>query len=422
MKKNNFLACLLGIICGFIFSIPWILIYALFGLSVGYLSILIVFGIIIGYKLINKDIYNNCKTKAYLITSACFIALFNVLIIIPALTIASVKGINLISNLFDFEKTLSMSNLVEYYKSGAYIESAIINSILSVAMVLIPAILLPMDFKKSKDELSDGDKFKSNVEEIFKKYNAFDKETAVDKKIIKDEIKNINISNLKKAFYVDMLKGPKIKSTKGKWCYNLNKKKNLKLGFYFTFLALILFASIWNIFMVTFDVNKKIEDKLKLELKESTKNKEYILGDKISIMMPDCMKYYEDKYDNETTEYYYYQYISENTLKSDIEAIQLYYYPNYELSDNYDLFKNNLKESFNDYDIIDETDKVINNRKSIYYKLDKYDNNRITNVYFIPYDEYMFELYVYINKENSNENNQKISDDIASSIKIINQE
>ena len=58
-----------GILGGLIFSIPWLLVYVFLNLSVGYLDCLIVFGIVLGYKLVNKDIYNDTKTRIYLIIS-----------------------------------------------------------------------------------------------------------------------------------------------------------------------------------------------------------------------------------------------------------------------------------------------------------------------------------------------------------------
>ena len=83
--KNKFLSCLIGILFGFLFSVPWVLAYVFFEVSIAYLSILTVFGIILGYKIIEKAIYNCKQTKMYLIISSLLIIAFDVLLIAPML-------------------------------------------------------------------------------------------------------------------------------------------------------------------------------------------------------------------------------------------------------------------------------------------------------------------------------------------------
>ena len=65
--KKIFLGYFIGILFGLLFSIPWVLFYSFAELSISYLSILIVLGIILIYKIIKKNIYNNKRTKLYLI-------------------------------------------------------------------------------------------------------------------------------------------------------------------------------------------------------------------------------------------------------------------------------------------------------------------------------------------------------------------
>ncbi len=201
------------------FSVPWVLCYSFLNLSIGYLAILIVIGIILGFKIIAKEIYGTPLVKAYLILSSLLIIVLDVVIVMPLLIMLKNQG------------AITMESLFVVYGSKSMFYAFLIDLSLAVTMVLIPAILLPIDFKKEEGKLNRGEEFYNQVLAIFEKHGALSAETAVDKKIIKDEINTINIGKIKRFFYTDLLKGPRIKTIKGEWYFN-KKDQNFKYGIF----------------------------------------------------------------------------------------------------------------------------------------------------------------------------------------------
>ena len=123
---------IIGILGGMMFSLPWLLVSTYFNISFGYLSFLIVIGIILGYKIVNKDIYNDIKTRSYLALSSILIALLNLLLIIPLIVMLK----NGIYNVKEFFKLL--------YSSKQYINSLLLNITVTFCMTLIPALLISL--------------------------------------------------------------------------------------------------------------------------------------------------------------------------------------------------------------------------------------------------------------------------------------
>ena len=411
MKKNKLLSYIVGILFGILFSIPWVLVYTFLKLSIGYLTILIVLGLIIGYKIIEKNIYNTKKTKLYLVLSSLFIILINVLLIMPMLIQILAQG------------TVTANFLRELYSTKSMIIAFLIDLTLAIIMVLIPALVLPIDFKLDENHKSEGEEFLDKVEKVFEKYNAFSKETAVNKKIIKEELNKIELNGFKKFWYTDFLKGLRIKSTKGKW-YFKKKNNNFKFGLLLSILLLIVFANVWNLVFLTVgkDVKDNVINDVKEELKEKTKNIEYNISNKIKIKMPECMTYYEDEFDDSNGfDIYYYQYVSSNTSKSDLEAIQIYFYDNYNINDyygDYDTFKNEINNTMNEYEIIETGNIKFNNYTGFYNVYNKMDQTRTTIGYYIPINNGLIQIYAYLNKDNYNLESKTLSDNIAKSLMI----
>ena len=408
MKKSKFLSYIVGILFGILFSIPWVLVYTFLRLSIGYLTILIVLGLIIGYKIIEKNIYNNKETKTYLVVSSLLIILLNVLLVMPIL----IQFLN--------QGTVTINFLSELYSTKSMIIAFAFDIFLAIVMVLIPALLLPIDFKLDENHKSESEEFLETIENIFKKHNALSKETAVDKKIIKEEFNKIELNSFKKFWYIDFLKGLRIKSTKGKW-YFKKKDGSFKFGLILSILILIVFANIWNLVFYTVgaDLKENVISNVKEELKEKTKNIEYNISDKIKITMPDCMTYYEDEYDDSNGfDIYYYQYVSNNTSKSDLEAIQIYYYDNYNINDYYNDFENEIYEAMSQYEITEKGTIDYNEYSNLYFIFNKMDTTRITIGYYIPVNNGLIQIYSYLNKDTFNNDSKLLIDNIVKSLKI----
>lgn len=402
-----------GVLGGLIFSIPWLLVYVFFNLSVGYLSFLTVLGIILGYKLINKNIYNDKKTRIYLLISSAIVVLLNELLFIPIL--ATLK----------YDWSFSLKTFQFLYTSKEFLTAMCIDTIAALIMILIPSLLFPMDFKKKDINQSESVFFVQEVKKIFEKYNSFSKETAIDKKIIKSEIENIGLSKFKKLIYTDIMKGFFIRSKKGKWYFKNKKIKNPRLGLIISISFIIIFTSCWNLGMLGvkfFKEDYNIYNNSSGQVSEKSKLKDYKINDVFTIQMPDCMKLYTKDYSNDNVETYYYQYVSQNVYKSNIEVIEMYYHPNYNINDNYEQFKSFFKDSLSKYEILAQEDKIIKDNKIMYFKLNNYGNNlnRFVNTYFVPFSNDLLEIHIHINRDNYNVNDDKESDKIIESINKIN--
>ena len=407
-KKNNILGYITGIILGFVFSIPWLLCYSVFNLSVAYFSFLIVIGIILGYKLINKKIYNNKNTKIYLVLSSVLIIMLNIWLFMPLIIINK------------YDKNIPFISIYSY---DSLMKGLIIDSIIAAIMVVIPSLLLPIDFKRNANKKSESKEFLEKVEKVFEKHNAFSKENAYDKRVIKEELNKIDISPLKRLFYIDIIKGFKIKSSKGKRYYK-KTKKDFKIGALLVICILIIFTGLCNIILSLISINGTLnidKNNYKINTLEKSGLRKFNINDKLVLQMPDCMKYYKDEY-NENQKRYYYQYISRNVDKSDIEVVELYYYESFDNNNINEKFYENIKKSLEKYGIKNEEVKTINDKNINYYKLENLDETRYVNAYYIPFDNKIVEAYIYINKNKYDEKDDNTSDEIIKSLKLYNEE
>lgn len=393
-----------GILGGLLFSIPWLLVYVFFNLSVGYLDCLIVLGIVLGYKLVNKEIYNDTKTRIYLIISSCLIALLNVLVLMPIIVMIK-EGAG-----------VTLESFKVLYTNKEFLSAVVVDVILALLMVLAPSIFFPVDFKNIKTDKSDIQTFIDELEKIFNKHGAITKETAVSKKIIKDDISNLEISKFKKLFYMDAIKSGYIKTTKGKWYFEpkKNTKKNQKYGLAFAIYTLIVITVVWNAVVMSNSDN--------IDKSDNSKSKiiEYKIENDAVLMLPDCMKL--DKKNKKTEnniDVYYYSYLSEDVSKSNIQIVEIFYYPSFDYQNDYDGFKTSIKNSLSKSEISLEKDKIFNGNNTLYLKLNKYDRERIVNSYFVMLpDNKLIEVYVYVTKDSYSSLDEDASDDIVKSIKF----
>ena len=228
----------------------------------------------------------------------------------------------------------------EIYTNKEFLFLIWIDATLALLMVLPSSIFFSLDFKNKETGKSDIQTYIDELEKIFDKYNARSKESAVDKKIIKSDISNLKFSKFKKLFYTDILKPSYIKSIKGKWYYFEHKdKKNPKIGLTLAMYTLIVITVIWNAIMSPI-------------IKEDSKIIEYKVNNNITVKMPDCMKLDEESHTNNDIETYYYNYLSQNVNKSNIEVVEISYYPKYDYDFKYEEFKELLTDSLSKYDIL----------------------------------------------------------------------
>ena len=234
-----------------------------------------------------------------------------------------------------------------------------------------------------------------------------------------------NIGKIRRFIYLDMLSGTRIKSIKGKY-YFVKSEKRFKIGIFISIFVLIGFAAGWNIVnaVIGEDIKNNIIENIKTEYKEKTQNKEFTIDNKIKITMPECMTFLEDKHDdNGLFETYYYQYVTNNTEKTDLQTIQFFYYDNYNIKDyfnDYETFTKEISNAMFKYGILNSGMIDIEGQKVFYLVLDDMDQGRTSVGYYLNFDNVMIEVYTHFKKDNYQVNTKKMSDDIISSIKIVN--
>ena len=116
-------------------------------------------------------------------------------------------------------------------------------------------------------------------------------------------------------------------------------------------------------------------------------------------------------------------FIVQNVAKSDLEAIQIYYYTNYDFHSRFDSIESlqsNFDNTMTQYTILEQGSFNMNGQNVLYYVLDKLDPTRTSVAYFIIIDNGMLELYTHLMKDNFNEKSKQLSDSIIKSIKIAN--
>ena len=147
---------------------------------------------------------------------------------------------------------------------------------------------------------------------------------------------------------------------------------------------------------------------------------EYKIENDAVLMLPDCMKLYEkDQKTENNIDIYYYNYMSEDISKSNIQIVEIYYYPSFNYLSDYDEFKTSMKNSLSTSEILLEKDKIFNGNNTLYFKLNKYDAQRIVNSYFVMLpNNKLIEAYVYVTKDGYSDEDENISDDIIKSIKF----
>lgn len=292
----------------------------------------------------------------------------------------------------------------EIYTNKEFLFLIWIDATLALLMVLPSSIFFSLDFKNKETGKSDIQTYIDELEKIFDKYNARSKESAVDKKIIKSDISNLKFSKFKKLFYTDILKPSYIKSIKGKWYFEHKDKKNPKIGLALAMYTLIVITVIWNAIMSPI-------------IKEDSKIIEYKVNNNITVKMPDCMKLDEESHTNNDIETYYYNYLSQNVNKSNIEVVEISYYPKYDYDFKYEEFKELLTDLLSKYDILLTKDKIINQNKVLYFKLNNADETRIVNSYFVPLqNNRLLEIYIYVKRDGYSSSDEEKTDKIIESI------
>lgn len=159
-----------------------------------------------------------------------------------------------------------------------------------------------------------------------------------------------------------------------------------------------------------------------IDKSDNSKSKiiEYKIENDAVLMLPDCMKLDEkNKKTENNIDVYYYSYLSEDISKSNIQVVEIFYYPSFDYQNDYDGFKTSIKNSLSESEISLEKDKIFNGNNTLYLKLNKYDKQRIVNSYFVMLpNNKLIEAYVYVTKDGYSDKDENASDDIVKSIRF----
>lgn len=413
MDKKKLLGGILGIILGFVFSIPWILCYIHLEMIVTYLALIIGFGILWGYKLVNKQAYRNNKLIAYLFITSVLVIIIDTLIVIPVALL--------------LREDLNVSiDLIKYvYSNDEFFAGIIGDLIISILFTIIG--VLPVINKLQIEGKGEAipisyEEFKNKVKEIFTRHDALEKEQAIDKEIIEKELEELNYKN--SFYYFDKMKSSFLIGSNGtkKWYYNEKNESKSKVAIKWFIMLVIVFLVSAGVTWLVLDKTENNEDSYpKQEINYNiSKYNTQELAEGVTIDIPDYMFFYNSEYDEgSSTEYYIY--LPKSVKNGIFNSIEIYYYYDYVIGeDEIELFKSYLENNFEteSYNIIESKTMDINNRKVVHIKIDEMLENCITNSYFVIGEEQVVELYFTSIENIQQEKFDSITNDIIKTIKL----
>lgn len=413
MDKKKLLGGILGIILGFVFSIPWILCYIHLEMIVSYLALIIGFGILWGYKLVNKKAYKSNKLIAYLFITSILVIIVDTLIVIP------------VALLLKEDLNISIDLIKYVYSNDEFFAGIIGDLIISILFTIIgvlPVInKLQIEGKGEATPIS-YEEFKNKVKEIFIKHDALEKEQAIDKEIIEKELEELNYKN--SFYYFDKMKSSFLIGSNGtkKWYYNEKNESKLKVAIKWIIMLVIVVLVSGSVTWLVLD---------KTENNEYSKSKEEInynisayttqeLAEGVTIDLPDYMFLYNSEHDDEAdTEDY--SYLPRNIKDSIFDSIEIYYYYDYPIQDDeVELFKSFVESNFatNNYNVIESEITEINSKNVIYFKLSGIIEDCTTNSYFVLGEDQVVELYFTCSENIDQEKFNSITNEIIKTIKL----
>lgn len=409
MDKKKILGGLLGILLGFIFSIPWILCYVYLERIVSYLALIIGFGILLGYKMINKKVYRTNKFVIYLFVSAILIIVVNTLIVMPVISLLR-ENLN-----------VSIEFLMYLYSNKEVFSGVIGDLVISVLFTIIG--VFPIINRLGTEGMGEQkevtyEEFVGKVKEIYEKHDALQKENAIENKIINKEIEELNLKNT--MYYLERMKTNFLIGSNGiKKSYYNEKNENRKtvtvkkVAFY---LITILFGVVVGFGLAALDTNTEDTSTEYTYNYEISYKKQELLDD-ISIDLPDYM-FMQDSEEIEEGGMYYY-FLPTNINKSIFSCIEINQYEIVMFADE------NIKEFIDysvdfyeqlNYTVHESTIEQINNEDVIFFKLED-SEGYIIYCYTTRVDRGTQETYFTV-KEDADKNKLKeISTNIVKTIK-----
>lgn len=363
MEKKKILGGILGILMGFVFSIPWILCYIYLERIVAYLALLIGFGILLGYKLVNKKAYKTNKFIAYLFATSILIIIVNTLIVIPVISLLK-ENVN-----------VSMELLMYLYSNKEVFGGVVSDLVISVLFTIIgvfPIInKLGIEGKEEQKEVS-YEEFAQKVKEIYEKHDALQKENAVENKIINKEIEELNFKNT--LYYLERMKTNFLIGSNGlkKSYYNEKNenKKTANLKKIIFFICTITLGVALGIGLVALDAETENDDVVQ-EYNYEISYKKHDLSNNISIDLPDYMFLQESEEQEEGGMYYCF--LPKNINKSIFQYIEINEYETVIFEDEYiEEFIDYSKEFYEElnFTVLESGIEEINNKKIVFFEFE----------------------------------------------------
>lgn len=361
-KNKGYILGILGALLGaLIGTIPWIILYVYGNMIYSILAFVVAIAALKGYELLKGKVD---KKLPFIIAIVSVLAItIATLVIIPNLLLVKEIG------------TTSLANFKMLYSDSEFTSALIgdyITSLLFTALGMAGVIssinkqvkngATKIDLNYNEVKISDEEKGK--IKEVFVKYNALDKNSAVSKEmLLRDEdITEDSINYLVSIGVVKVYKKNYYYVEKNEQPKNNKAKSWIIIGVVFVILLLVGIFSTGN----------NEEDTTPTETRE------------ISYTIPEGYQEYE--YDDETGEGWYY--LPNKDLTGESGFIDVSFAENEEAFTDYEEVKENLKVSFEDAGYtLKETDEYKN------------DNGYQVLVYVIDFEDYE-ELIYYIFNEN----------------------
>lgn len=372
-KERGYLTGIIGaLIGGLIATIPWILCYVYANMIYSLLAIIVAIASLKGYELFKGKI--DKKLPIIIAITSLLSITIATLIIIPNLLILKEFGTMSLANFkLIYETSETATALLSDYAISVLFTILGIGGVISTIKAQVDNGSKKIDLNYDPTKISDEEREK--IRNIFVKYNALSKESAISKEVLLRETEEESITYLTRQGYVKTYKGNYYFSEKAL----TNRKRNLILCIVIPITIVLFLAAIGILSADNNNTNNNNNSSnSSASSKEDNKN-EIKENREVSYTIPNDYQEFE----NDSNGWYY---VPKKDLSGDSGAIDVSFDTNSVDFGDYDELKESLKVTF------EEDDYKIK-------EMDDFNNTKGNKVIFfvIEFDDYEEIIYYIFN-------------------------
>src|SRR5574344_762781 len=240
-KKNYVFGILGGLLGGFIAAIPWVLVYVYGNMLFSALAIIIALGVLKGYEICKGKL--DSKLPLIIIVLSVIVVTISTFVIIPALLLsqngAAINSANF-QKLYAYSK-FSGAILKDYTISLIFTFFGISGVVTNIKKQVANGEVQKIDFNLNNSNINlNTQKSINEIKNIFQKHDALNKENAIEKHIIIEELSDQNAKSVFKTLCIQQI----ILKYHGKYYFSEQNEKSAGKRFTSLFGKIILYIFI----------------------------------------------------------------------------------------------------------------------------------------------------------------------------------